>query len=123
LDATGICLCSAVYRRFREWVDAGVFEEFWKLGLLAVDALDGIDWAWLAMDGAITKAPHWAGEKTGANPTDRGKGGSKRSILTEAHGIPIALVIDGANRHDMKLAKPTLERLMLERPIPVAAYP
>jgi putative transposase len=29
-------------------------------------------------------------------------------LLTEAHGIPLAVVIDGANRHDMKLVKPTL---------------
>jgi transposase len=62
LDATDICSCSAAYRRFREWVDAGVFEEFWRLGLLAVEALNGIDWSWLAMDGALTKAP-LGGEK------------------------------------------------------------
>lgn len=62
LDATGICSCSSAYRRFREWVDAGVFEQCWRLGLLAVDALDGIDWSWLAMDGAMTKAP-LGGEK------------------------------------------------------------
>lgn len=62
LDATGICSCSSAYRRFREWVDAGVFEQCWRLGLLAVDALDGIDWSWLAMDGAMAKAP-LGGEK------------------------------------------------------------
>ena len=26
-------------------------------------------------------------------------------MLTEAHGIPVGLAIDGANRHDMKLAR------------------
>ena len=39
-------------------------------------------------------------------------------MLTEAHGIPLAVVIDGANRHDMKLVKPTLEELKLNRPMP-----
>ena len=29
----------------------------------------------------------WAGGKTGPNPTDRGKGGVKRSLLTEAQGF------------------------------------
>ena len=62
LDATGICSCSAAYRRFREWLEAGVFEQCWCLGLMAVEALEGIDWSWLAMDGAITKAP-LGGEK------------------------------------------------------------
>ena len=53
----------------------------------------------------------WAGKKTGPNPTDRGKGGVKRSLLTEARGIPVGLVLDGANRHDMKLTKSTLASL------------
>lgn len=57
LDATGICSCASAYRRFREWTDAGVFEEFWKQGLLAYDRLEGIDWSWLAIDGAMSKAP------------------------------------------------------------------
>lgn len=62
LSATGICSSSSAHRRFQEWVQAGVFEEFWRQGLLALDALDGIDWSWLAMDGAMTKAP-LGGEK------------------------------------------------------------
>ena len=44
-------------------------------------------------------------------------------MLTEAHGIPVALAIDGANRHDMKLVKATLEDLKLDRPQPTAALP
>ena len=31
--------------------------------------------------------------------------------------------MDGANRHDMKLARRTLEDLKLERPLPTAAWP
>lgn len=62
LNATGICSSSSAHRRFQEWGKAGVFEQFWRLGLLALDALDGIDWTWLAMDGAMTKAP-LGGEK------------------------------------------------------------
>jgi len=62
LNGTGICSSTSSYRRFREWSEAGVFEEFWRLGLLALDALGGIDWSWLSMDGAMTKAP-LGGEK------------------------------------------------------------
>lgn len=39
-------------------------------------------------------------------------------MLTQAHGIPLSVVIDGANRHDMKLVKATLEALKLDRPEP-----
>jgi transposase len=62
LKATGICHPSSAYRRFREWAEAGAFREFWRLGLLAYDALAGIDWSWLALDGAMGKAP-LGGEK------------------------------------------------------------
>lgn len=65
LNATGICTSSSAFRRFREWTEAGVFLQFWKLGLMTYDELKGIDWAWLSMDGAMTKAP-LGGEKNGA---------------------------------------------------------
>ncbi len=122
LNATGICSSSSAHRRFQEWTQAGVFEEFWRIGLLSLQALDGIDWSWLALDGAMTKAP-LGGEKTGPNPTDRGKGGVKRSVLTEAHGVPLAVVVDGANRHDMKLVEATLSELMVPRPAPTPDKP
>ena len=62
-------------------------------------------------------------KKTGPNPTDRGKQGVKRSLLTEAAGIPVALAIDGANRHDMKLVRSTLNGIMAARPVPTVATP
>jgi transposase len=57
LNSTGICSSSSAHRRFLEWTEAGVFEEFWKRGLLKYEQLKGIDWSWLSMDGAMTKAP------------------------------------------------------------------
>ena len=35
----------------------------------------------------------------------------------------MALAIDGANRHDMKLVQGTLERIMTKRPMPTGASP
>lgn len=35
----------------------------------------------------------------------------------------MSLAIDGANRHDMKLVKPTLEDLKLDRPLPTVSLP
>jgi transposase len=57
LDVTCFCKHSAAHRRFQEWVEAGVFEQFWIYGLLNYDELQGIDWRFLSMDGAMTKAP------------------------------------------------------------------
>lgn len=58
----------------------------------------------------------WAGKKSGPNPTDRAKSGVKRSVLTEGHGVPIGLAVAGANRHDMKLVKETLQSMVVKRP-------
>ena len=76
LKTTGLCHPSSAYRRFREWAAAGVFREFWRQGLLAYEAVTGVHWKWLALDGAMSKAP-LGGQKTGPNPTDRAKRGTK----------------------------------------------
>ena len=56
------------------------------------------------------------GKKIGPNPTDRGKGGVKRSLLTDGHGLPLALVIDGAHRHDSVLLEQTLAQIVIDKP-------
>jgi transposase len=60
----------------------------------------------------------WAGKKSGPNPTDRAKSGVKRSVLTEGHGVPIGLAVEGANRHDMKLVRETIASIIVKRPKP-----
>ena len=62
-------------------------------------------------------------KKTGRNPTDRGKQGTKQSLLTEASGLSLSVAIKGANRHDMKLARATLEGLVIPRPEPTPERP
>src|SRR3954449_107364 len=62
LRETGICSSSSAHRRFQEWLAAGVFAAFWREGLLAYDGLRGIDWTWLALDGAMGKAPLGGGK-------------------------------------------------------------
>jgi transposase len=122
LRETTICSSSSAHRRFQEWLAAGVFAAFWREGLLAYDALRGIAWTWLALDGAMGKAP-LGGEKTGRNPTDRGKRGVKRLVLTDGRGVPLGATIDGANRNDHKLMRETLEAIPIERPEPTRRRP
>nr|WP_156041644.1 IS5 family transposase [Chondromyces apiculatus] len=122
LDGTGICSHSSAHRRFMEWTKAGVFKKFWRRGLLAYDKSVGIDWSWLSMDGAMTKAP-LGGEKTGPNPTDRAKRGAKRSLLTEGSGVPVGVAVDGANRNDFKMTRETIKSIPVKRPRPSADKP
>ena len=59
----------------------------------------------------------------GKNPTDRGKIGTKRSVLTDGGGVPIGLAVDGANRNDFKLTRETIESIAVERPEPTDDTP
>ena len=58
------------------------------------------------------------GKKTGENPTDRGKLGVKRSVLTDAEGVPIGVAVARANVHDQKLVEQTLQSIPARRPRP-----
>src|SRR6266571_1622436 len=113
---------TTVYDRFRLWEQQGVFERIWQAGLEEYDELEGIAWEWQSMDGVMTKAP-FGNAATGANPTDRGKRGTKRSRLPDGAGIPLALVVAAANRHDVKLLSATLDGLVISRPEPTAEQP
>ena len=108
---------STIHDRFQAWTAAGFFLAVWEAQLLEFDELIGIEWEWQALDGAMTKAP-FGGAASGPNPTDRAKRGVKRSLLTDGAGIPLAVAIDGANRHDMKLVVATLDGIVVSRPDP-----
>jgi transposase len=71
----------------------------------------------MAVDGRLYHEVSLSGlKKTGRNPTDRGKQGVKRSLLTDANGLPLSLVVTGANTHDIKLVADTLDSLQTCRP-------
>jgi IS5 family transposase len=40
------------------------------------------------------------GECTGPNPTDKGKAGTKRHIIVDRQGVPLAVICTAANVHD-----------------------
>ena len=54
------------------------------------------------------------GEATGPNPTDRGKSGTKRHLVVDRGGIPLAVTQSAANVHDVKMAEATIDAI---RPI------
>lgn len=66
--------------------------------------------------GTNSRNRYRAVKATGPSPVDRAKSGTKRSLLTDGRGVPLALAVAGANRHDMKLAEPTLNSFIVERP-------
>ncbi len=106
---------STVWGRFKQWVEAGVFQQAWLLVLVYYDLEVGIEWKWQALDGVITKAP-LGGEATGPSPVDRAKSGTKRSVLSDGRGAPLAVVVAGANAPDKTLALETVDSTAVARP-------
>ena len=47
----------------------------------------------------------------------------KRSLLTDGRGVPIGLVIDGANRNDFKMTKETIKSIPIQHPKPTRNSP
>jgi transposase len=103
--------CSArTIRRVREWAEAGLMAQLHALVLAQYDHLIGLDLRHVCVDGCITKAPG-SGAVAGRSPVDRGKQGRKRSLLTDAAGVPLHLVAAGANCPDSRLLGETLTGL------------
>jgi transposase len=101
------CSDRTIRRRLKQWAAAGLAEQLHALTLQAYDQIIGLHLADIPTDGCITKAPG-GGEVTGRSPVDRGKQGRKRSVATDAAGIPLGLVATRANRNDSPLLGPTL---------------
>jgi transposase len=49
------------------------------------------------------------GRKSGPNPTDKGKAGSKRHVVSDRGGIPLAVVLTAANVHDSKVLEEAVD--------------
>ena len=111
------CSATTLRRRRDEWIRLGVWDRLRLACLDAYDRLIGLDLNHLAVDGCITKAP-CGGECAGRSPVDRGKGGMKRSQLSDGGGIPMATVSAPANTVDHALLEPTLDAVKDFQPLP-----
>jgi transposase len=97
------------WRRLRDWYQAGVWRRLHQVLLEELAQADRIDWDRAALDSAAVPAP--GGQETGKNPTDRGKQGTKRHLVVDAHGIPLAVLVSAANVHDSKMMLATVDAI------------
>jgi hypothetical protein len=102
------CSAATLLGRRDKWITIGLAEQLRLAVLGASDRLFDLETEHLAVDGCITKAP-CGGEVAGRSPVDRGKQDMKRSIVTEAGGIPLGTVPLSANRRDDGLLAATLD--------------
>ncbi|MDQ4002048.1 MAG: IS5 family transposase [Actinomycetota bacterium] len=98
------------WRRLKEWHQAGVWKRLHRALLDRLGKADRIDWSRASLDLASVAAPP-GGEKTGPSPTDRGKRGSKRHLVVDRRGIPLAIEQSAANVHDSRMLEAALGAL------------
>lgn len=106
---------STLHDYHQAWTKAGVYEDLAGRMLEYYDSSVGIGFDWQSLDGCITKAP-LGGAGTGRSPVDRGKSGTKRSLLVDRRGAPLSVEVDGANVPDMQMLADTLANILIERP-------
>jgi transposase len=95
--------CSGVtcWRRLRDWQKAGVWRRLWRALLDTLGHSGLVDWSRASLDSA--SIPAKKGGKAGPNPVDRGRPGSKRHLLVDGNGTPLAVTLTGAQVHDSKV--------------------
>lgn len=90
---------TTVWRRLQEWTRAGVWGSVHERLLDHLGRAGEIDVSTVVADSASVGAVKGGGH-AGPNPTDRGKQGSKRHVLTDAGGIPLVVHTGPANEND-----------------------
>ncbi|MGW4126473.1 IS5 family transposase [Nocardia sp. NPDC004711] len=88
------------WRRLRDWHAAGVWQRLHETLLAELNAAGALDWSRAVVDGSHIRALK-GGPKTGPSPVDRARTGSKHHLITEGHGIPLAVTLTGGNRNDV----------------------
>jgi transposase len=91
------CGCGMTcWRRLHEWQAAGVWDRVLSLVLDELEEADRLDLSHASLDSSTVRAKGGGG-KTGPNPTDRGRKGSKHHLLTDRQGIPLVAKLTAAN--------------------------
>lgn len=103
---------STLHRWFQFFVKNNFFYYLWEELLMNYDEEVSVQFKWQSIDSASIKSP-LGGEGTGKNPTDRGKLGTKLSIIVDGNGVPLSLVIKGANVHDVNFVKENIEERLI----------
>jgi transposase len=95
------CSGRTAHRRLQRWQEFGIWDALHGK-LLALLNRDGkLDLEVAVIDSTLVPAPG-GGDDTGPNPTDRGKSGSKHTLLVDGNGVPLALRTTGANASDQQ---------------------
>ena len=106
---------SSLHARFQRWNEAGVWQKVYRAMMQYYHKKRHIQWRWQAVDSKSVAAP-LGGDRTGPNPTDRAKSGSKRHLWVDQRGAPLSILITPANTNDHLVMLSLLQQPILPRP-------
>ena len=97
------------HRRFQQWVQSGVMRGILEALAAELKIHGVIDVEEAFIDGSFAPSKT-GGSKTGK--TKRGKG-SKIMAVADRHGLPVAICVESATPHEVKLATDTLIQMVI----------
>jgi transposase len=101
------CSGRTAHRRLREWQALGIWDSLHQKLLALLNGTGQLNLEVVVIDSTMVPAPG-GGDATGPNPTDRGKSGTKHTLLVDRNGVPLALRTRGANTSDQKEILPII---------------
>jgi transposase len=93
------CSGRTAHRRLRSWASSGVWDQLHMKLLTWLRKVGKLDTSVAIIDSVLVRA-FGGGDDTGPSPVDRGKTGSKHTLMVDRHGIPLAIKTVGANVSD-----------------------
>ena len=103
---------TTVWRRLKQWGEAGVWEHIWRAAPAGLDQQGRLDWSMAFLDGSFAPAKK-GGEQVGL--TKKGKG-TKWMLVIDGNGLPLGFHLDSANTAELRLAEATLDTIAVARP-------
>ncbi|WP_435809970.1 IS5 family transposase [Streptosporangium sandarakinum] len=101
---------STCWRRLAEWHEQGSWQRLHEVLLAELRAVGALDLAHAVVDSSHVRAPQ-KGDHTGPSPVDRARPGSKHHLITDAGGVPLAVILTGGHRNDVTQLLPLIEAI------------
>jgi transposase len=101
------CSGRTAQRRLVLWQQMGVWDRLHADLLRLLKAEGKLDEGTVIVDSVIVRA-FGGGEQTGPSPVDRGKKGSKHTVMVDKSGVPLVMRTAGANASDQSEIVPAV---------------
>lgn len=101
------CSGRTAHRRLQLWEESGIWDRLHLHLLTLLRRAGELEHETTIIDSVLVRA-FGGGEQTGPSPVDRGKRGTKHTILVDRHGIPLAIRTAPAGASDHTQILPTV---------------